>query len=54
MTPAWSLGNGVRYWFTETNGSTKLVHVKTESKLTGFHSERFGVFGDITYRFSTF
>jgi hypothetical protein len=54
MTPAWSLGSGVRYWFAETNGSSKFVHENAESKLTEFQSERFGVFGDVTYRFSTF
>lgn len=50
MTPAWSLGSGVLYWFAETNGSTKFVHENAESKLTEFQSERFGVFGDLTYR----
>lgn len=44
MTPAWSLGSGVLYWFAETNGSTKFVHENAESKLTEFQSERFGVF----------
>jgi len=54
MTPNWSLGSGVRYWLAETNGGTKFVHVNMSSKRTEFQSERFGVFGDLTYHFSTF
>jgi predicted NUDIX family NTP pyrophosphohydrolase len=53
MTPPWPLGSGVRRWFAETNGSTKFVHENAESKLTEFQSERFGVLGHLTYRFST-
>lgn len=54
VTPAWSLDTGVRYWFAETNGSAKFVHHHQQSRLTEFESERFGVFGGATYRFTTF
>ena len=50
----WTLGAGVRYWYAETGGVVDWVHFNVESDLQDFKSERFGVFGNVSYRFSTF
>ena len=54
LTQYWALGAGVRYWYAETGGITEFVNVNSSSELKDFTSERFGVFGNATYRFSTF
>ncbi len=55
LTPNWELGAGVRYWFADTtHGNSEFVHFNTKVELNDFSSQRFGVFGDVTYRFSTF
>jgi hypothetical protein len=54
VTPCWALGAGVRYWFAEADGTTEFVHSHTKVELNDFTSERFGVFGDVTFRFATF
>lgn len=55
LTPNWELGAGVRYWFADaTHGNSEFVHINTKVELNDFSSERFGVFGDVTWRFSTF
>ncbi|MEZ5828539.1 MAG: hypothetical protein R3D01_09285 [Hyphomicrobiales bacterium] len=54
VTQNWALGAGVRYWYAETNGKSDFVHFDVTSKLDDYTSERFGVFGNVTYRFSTF
>jgi hypothetical protein len=54
VTQHWALGAGVRYWYAETNGDSDFIHLGVTSKLQDFTSERFGVFGNVTYRFATF
>ena len=54
VTPHWTLGAGVRYWYAQADGSADFVHLDTKVPLNDFTSERFGVFGDVTYRFATF
>ncbi|MGH6734841.1 MAG: hypothetical protein ACRECX_02000 [Methyloceanibacter sp.] len=54
VTDCWALGAGVRYWYAETNGKSDFVNLGVTTKLQDFESERFGVFGNATYRFSTF
>ncbi|HZP09389.1 hypothetical protein [Methyloceanibacter sp.] len=55
LTPNWELGAGVRYWFADaTHGNSEFVHFNTKVELDDFSSQRFGVFGDVTWRFSTF
>jgi hypothetical protein len=52
LTPCWSLGSGVRYWYADvTNGSSKFNHGNEETNLTDFTTQRFGVFGDVSYKF---
>jgi hypothetical protein len=52
LTPCWSLGSGVRYWFAEVkDGSSKFGHPGATAELSDFTSQRFGVFGDFSYRF---
>jgi hypothetical protein len=51
FTPGWSAGGGVRYWWAEVDGKSDFVHFNTEVELKQFTSERFGVYGDIAYRF---
>lgn len=52
LSPSWSLGSGVRYWFAEvSDGSTKFLHINTAVELSDFTSQRFGVFSDLSYRF---
>jgi hypothetical protein len=52
LSPNWSLGSGVRYWFAEvSDGSSKYVHINTAVELSDFTSQRFGVFSDLSYRF---
>ena len=51
FTPGWSAGAGVRYWFAEVDGDSEFVHFHTEVPLKDFTSERFGVYGDVSYRF---
>lgn len=50
----WTLGAGVRYWYAETGGISEFIESRTEVDLQDFTSERFGVFGNVSYRFSTF
>lgn len=54
VTQNWALGAGVRYWYAQTNGKSDFIHFDVTSKLDDYTSERFGVFGNVTYRFSTF
>jgi len=55
FTPNWSAGGGARYWHAVAGrGNTEFVHSQTKVELNDFTSERFGVFGDVTYRFATF
>jgi len=51
FTPGWSAGAGVRYWYAEVDGKSEFVHFDEEVELKQFTSERFGVYGDISYRF---
>ncbi len=52
LTPCWSLGSGVRYWFAEvTDGTSKFADLNSTAALNDFTSQRFGVFGDLTYKF---
>ncbi|MEG6509835.1 hypothetical protein V6C03_12760 [Methyloligella sp. 2.7D] len=50
----WAISSGVRYWYAKTDGDSEFVHTGTTVDLQDFTSERIGVFGDVTYRFSTF
>jgi hypothetical protein len=54
INPCWQVGAGVRYWYAETDGDSEFVHLDTTVQLDDFTSERFGVFGNVTYRFATF
>jgi hypothetical protein len=54
VTRHWAVGAGVRYWYAETNGDSDFVNFNVTSQLEDFTSERFGVFGNAVYRFSTF
>jgi hypothetical protein len=54
INPCWQIGAGVCYWFAETDGHSEFVHLDTTVQLEDFTSERFGVFGNVTYRFATF
>jgi len=54
LTRNWAFGAGVRYWYAQTNGDSDFVNFDVTSQLEDFTSERFGVFGNVTYRFSTF
>ncbi len=52
LTPCWSLGSGVRYWFADiTDGKSKFTNLRTAVDLPDFTTQRFGVFGDVNYRF---
>ena len=51
FTPGWSAGAGVRYWYAKVDGKSEFVHFNDEVELKEFTSERFGVYGDIAYRF---
>lgn len=50
VTDHWAFGAGVRYWYAETNSYTDLGLTDVRD----FSSERFGVFGNATYRFNTY
>ena len=54
ITPCWAIGAGVRYWYAEVNGKTDFIHLDSKVPLREFESERFGVFGEVAYRFATF
>jgi hypothetical protein len=54
VTENWAFGAGVRYWYAQTSGKSDFVHFDLTTELNDFKSERFGVFGNATYRFSTF
>jgi hypothetical protein len=55
FTPSWSAGAGVRYWHAEAGrGNTEFVNFGLKVPLNDYSSDRFGVFGDVTYRFATF
>ncbi len=54
LTRYWAVGAGVRYWYAQTNGDSDFVNLDVTSQLEDFTSERFGVFGNVSYRFSTF
>jgi hypothetical protein len=52
LTPCWTLGSGVRYWWAEINdGKSKFVNANTVADLPDYTTQRFGVFGDVSYRF---
>jgi hypothetical protein len=51
ITPGWSAGAGVRYWYAEVDGSSEFVHFDAKVPLKDFTSERFGVYSDVSYRF---
>ncbi|MGK2921662.1 MAG: autotransporter outer membrane beta-barrel domain-containing protein [Methyloceanibacter sp.] len=50
VTDHWAFGAGVRYWYAETNSYTDLGLTDVRD----FSSDRFGVFGNATYRFNTY
>jgi len=54
VTQHWAVGAGVRYWYAETNGDSDFVNLGVTTELQDFTSERFGVFGNVTYRFNTY
>lgn len=54
MTQNWAVGAGVRYWYAETNGESDFINLGVTTELQDFTSERFGVFGNVTYRFNTY
>jgi hypothetical protein len=54
LTQRWAFGAGVRYWYAKTNGKSDFVNVGLTTQLQNFTSERFGVFGNVTYRFEPF
>ncbi len=54
LTQYWAVGAGVRYWYAETNGDTDFINLGVTTELQDFTSERFGVFGNVTYRFNTY
>jgi hypothetical protein len=52
LTPCWSVGSGVRYWWAEiTDGNSKFSRLDTAVDLPDYTTQRFGVFGDVSYRF---
>ena len=51
ITPGWSAGAGVRYWYAEVDGKSEFVHLDVKVPLEDFTGERFGVYGDVSYRF---
>jgi hypothetical protein len=52
LTPCWTVGSGVRYWFAEiTDGKSEFTNLHTAVDLPDFTTQRFGVFGDVSYRF---
>jgi len=54
LTPNWSAGAGVRYWYATTDGVSDFVNLGVKSELEDFTSERFGVTTNFTYRFATY
>jgi hypothetical protein len=55
FTPSRSAGAGVRYWHAEAGrGNSEFVNLGLKVPLNDYTSDRFGVFGDVTYRFATF
>ena len=44
ITPGWSAGAGVRYWYAEVDGKSEFVHLDVKVPLEDFTSERFGVY----------
>jgi Protochlamydia outer membrane protein len=54
LTPNWSAGAGVRYWYATTDGVSDFVNFGVKSKLEDFTSERFGVITNVTYCFATY
>jgi hypothetical protein len=50
VTEQWAFGAGVRYWYAETESYIDLGLTDVPE----FSSDRFGVFGNVTYRFNTF
>ena len=54
VTHNWALGAGVRYWYAETYGKSDFVNLDTTEGRQDFTSERFGIFGNVTYSFSTY
>jgi len=54
VTENWAVGAGVRYWYAETGGDTDFLNIGSSVELNEFSSERFGVFGNVTYRFDTY
>ena len=54
VTQNWAVGAGVRYWYAETNGESDFINLGVTTELQDFTSERFGVFGNVTYRLNTY
>ena len=54
ISPNWTAGAGVRYWYATTSGVTDFVNFAVKSDLEDFTTERFGVITDVTYRFATY
>ncbi len=54
VTDHWAFGAGVRYWYAQTNGDSDFINLGVTTELQDFTSERFGVFSNVTYRFSTY
>ena len=52
VTQYWAIGAGVRYWYAETGDNNFIDLGLTDVR--DFSSERFGVFGNVTYRFASF
>jgi len=48
LTQYWAVGAGVRYWYAETGDDNFIDLGLTDVR--DFSSERFGVFGNVTYR----
>jgi hypothetical protein len=53
VTEHWAVGAGVRYWYAETTGDSNHLDLGV-AEVRDFSSERFGVFGNVTYRFATY
>lgn len=51
ILPQFNIGGGVRYWHLEASGTSEFLIDGTKAKLNQFTSERFGVFGQMSYKF---
>ncbi len=50
----WALAAGVRYWYAETDGSSKETNLGGQADLHNFKADRLGVFAALNYSFSSF